>query len=186
VDPGSWTAVPSATTVGPLNPNQTAVVNVTVTIPSNAPVNEMDTTIVSAISQQDIHRAAVSQLTTTALSAGVNLSPPSQTKFGDPGQTIEYTLSLTNTSAVPDTFTLTKSGNVWVVGLPSQVGPVAAGGSVNINVTVTIPPGADPGNQDTVTVKATSQNSPSTTANATIQTIVANAGIYLPIILRDN
>jgi uncharacterized membrane protein len=63
---------------------------------------------------------------------------------------------------------------------------VAAGGSVNINVTVTIPPGAVPGNQDTVTVKATSQNSPSTTANATIQTIVSNAGIYLPIILRDN
>ncbi|HUF37514.1 MAG TPA: C25 family cysteine peptidase, partial [Anaerolineales bacterium] len=67
VNAGDWGASASQQTVGPLAPNQTAQVHVTVSIPINAIHGADDVTIVTAISNQDIHRSALAQLTTTSL-----------------------------------------------------------------------------------------------------------------------
>jgi subtilisin family serine protease len=103
-----------------------------------------------------------------------DLEPESQRGLGDPCEVLQYDLTVWNYTGQSDTFDVTYSGNTWVVGGPSQVGPVADSASSTFQVSVTIPCNAVCPECDTVTVEAQAQASPVASDTATIETCVGD------------
>ena len=104
------------------------------------------------------------------------------------GKVVDGTGTTKEDKTYTDTFNLSFSGGSWSVDLPASVGPIAAGGSADVVVTVTIPTDALDGDNDLVTITVTSQ------ANATTQAVLdlttsayspsALLKVYLPAILN--
>jgi hypothetical protein len=121
---------------------------------------------------------------------GVDLSPATAAAFGEPGETVEYTLTITNTGNVADTFSLMATGNEWDVDLPDDV-ELGAGESATFTVEVTIPMDAEDGDMDTVTVTATSMGDPDESASSELTTTAEvepepeGTVLYLPFIIRN-
>ena len=94
-------------------------------------------------------------LTTTAnFVPGIELDPAQAAHTGLAGETVTYTLNLTNTGNFTDTFALDYSGNLWDVQGPLSA-TLAAGSGTPLFVTVQIPPTATTGLSDTVHLTAT-------------------------------
>jgi uncharacterized repeat protein (TIGR01451 family) len=104
-----------------------------------------------------------------AIAYGVELTTEDDAFSAEPGETVDYILTLTNSGNVPDTFALSIEGNVWVVDLPDEI-VLDAGESVMIRVDVTIPANAEDGDFDTVTVTATSTGDASQFASLELTT----------------
>jgi hypothetical protein len=103
-----------------------------------------------------------------------------------PGETLAYTLALTNLGNRTDTFSLGYSGNTWDVHLSVVQATLAAGESVQVIAEVTIPADAAGGQKDTVSGNATSQGDLSVFDTVELTTTVTPAPpgyrIYLPAI----
>jgi uncharacterized membrane protein len=141
---------------------------------------------VTATSQGNNGASDSALLTTTVDPVfGVALSADDgQTNWA--GQTVTYTVSLTNTGNVPDTFDLGLSGNSWptsLTALSMALGPNSAG---SFSVVVDIPPGALSGDFDAVTITATSQGNAGKSDTAVLTTFSEGlqAKIYVPAILN--
>ncbi len=75
---------------------------------------------------------------------GISLLPREQSKSGIPGEVIPYTLILYNHHPYPDSFFLEIGLETWkTTPYSDQVGPVPAGASVPVTITVTIPNNVD-------------------------------------------
>jgi subtilisin family serine protease len=116
---------------------------------------------------------------------GLNLAPPSASQSGRPGEVVTYTLMVTNTGNITDTFNVAVSGNAWTTNAPATVGPVAAGASATFQVTVTIPTGVTGADSDTATVTVTSRGDNSKTAQATLTTRRVLYRLFLPVVMRN-
>jgi hypothetical protein len=101
---------------------------------------------------------------------GFELIPEFDALSGDPGETVEYTLTLTNTGNVPDTFEITFEGNDWDVYLPETSFTLNPGASTAVSIHVDIPEDALAGDYDAVIVTATSQGDENLTASSTLTT----------------
>jgi subtilisin family serine protease/subtilisin-like proprotein convertase family protein len=118
---------------------------------------------------------------------GVMLAPAADAQTGAPGDTVEYSLTLTNTGNATDTFDVSFAGNTWDVHLPETEFMLGAGESAVVVVHVTIPMNAEDGDMDAVTVTATSQGDMDTSASSVLTTtaeVPAPEGyiLYLPIV----
>lgn len=72
-----------------------------------------------------------------------SLTPTSAQELGFAGETVPYSLQLTNLGQVTDTYTITLSGNAWNASSTKYaIGPLAPSASSSFNVTVVIPPTA--------------------------------------------
>ncbi len=93
-----------------------------------------------------------------------------QAKQGSAGSQVSYTLSITNTGVMTDNFTLSATGQTWVTNLAPALVNLPPSASANINVTVTIPPGAPNQAVDTATITAASQSAGCQIDTATVTT----------------
>jgi hypothetical protein len=109
---------------------------------------------------------------------GVDLSAEEEALSGAPGETVEYTLTLTNLGNATDTFDLTFEGNLWDVHLPVTSFELDPGESTPVIVHVTIPAEAGDGDMDEVTVTATSQGDPDTFDGVTLTTTAVVEIVY--------
>ena len=111
------------------------------------------------------------------------LMPPSDTMAGNPGDTVTYTLALTNNEEA-DTFDIAYSANVWDVNLSPVQATIDSGASAKVIVLVIIPSDAPVGASDTVLVTATSQLHPSRSASSDLTTtaVARYRHIYLPFV----
>ncbi len=117
------------------------------------------------------------------LNYGVSIDPVIESKPGQPGGTIIYSLLVTNEGESADTFNVVITGNIWTTTANATVGPLAPGGATMVDVTVTIPPGASYGDTDVATLTLTSQGDSVESAEATLTSEVAHM-IFLPLIMR--
>lgn len=70
---------------------------------------------------------------------GMSLTPKAQTQQGVPGQVLNYSLTLTNTTDTPTSYTLFRIGNLWTTIInPSQTPMLNPGQSATITVEVTV------------------------------------------------
>jgi hypothetical protein len=154
-----WTATLSTSVAG-LAPAAGAPFSVTVTIPPGAANLATDTATVTATSRGDGSKTAAAILTSTSVAApvdsyGVDLSPDAALA-GPPGEQVVYSLTITNTGAITDSFDLTATGQSWATGLVTSVTNLAPAAVAVFPVTVTIPLDAAGQVSDTVTITATS------------------------------
>ena len=156
-----------------------------VEIPLGAPGGDSDMVTVTATSQGDISKSDAALLTTTVtVLHGVNISPD-EAKAGSAGQTIYYTMHITNTGNVSDTFDLMTRGNTWTTTLSTNFVTLPAGQSQAVTIQVTIPAGAVGYDRDVVTITAVSRNDGAKSDAAVLTTTAGGQPykIYLPLIL---
>jgi N-acetylneuraminic acid mutarotase len=115
---------------------------------------------------------------------GAALSPTSAAQNDYPGEVAEYNLTLSNTGNFTDTFDLAFAGNAWAVTLPVTQTTLAAGTSLEVTVQVLVPVGAADGDQDSVTITATSQGDPTVTASGELTTTAVWMKVYMPFIKK--
>jgi len=110
-------------------------------------------------------------LTVTPLEYGVSISGD-MALHDIPGETVTYTLQVTNTSEGPsDSFIITPEASVWITTLnPGLVGPLDSGETTTVNVVVQIPQSASGDDFEIVEITATSVGDPTKTATSTLTT----------------
>lgn len=79
---------------------------------------------------------------------------------GDPGQTVTYTLRLTNTGTLSDRFSLSQGSTSWTTTFATETAWLAAGESMALPVYVVVPASAKAGDRATVLLTARSLNDP--------------------------
>ncbi|MCD4738517.1 MAG: hypothetical protein K8R89_04585, partial [Anaerolineae bacterium] len=183
-----WPTSLSTSSVGPVAPSASATFQISVTVPSGAFGKTFDQANVTAQSQGDASVSATSAFTTeVTTSYAMRLTPASDSRIGNPGKTVTYTLSLYNDSNITDTYNLANTASAWPVAFSiNPVGPVAPFGQQDFEVYVTIPAGTLDGEQDIVTVTASSGGSLLSaqsvlTTIATTQTITRGVEIAPPV-----
>lgn len=105
------------------------------------------------------------------VSYGLALTPDADALTALPGGTVTYTLQVTNTGNVGDTYTVTVGAN-WTTDAPLAIGPLDPGAAETFDVAVTIPGDASPGDMDIANVNLTSHGDPLQTASAALTTTV--------------
>ena len=135
----------------------------------------------------DFIRAAVGAVADLAQPLGpavgsfrARLGPPAVMQYGDPAGAVTYSFQLTNTGSQPDTYSLNIANAAWETVLPAQVGPLAAGSSAPVTITVSIPPAAQAGAADVAALAVFSQGSAARVDAAELTTVVNWKMLYLP------
>ena len=175
----SWTTTLSTSLVS-LAPSASKVFTVAVAIPPGAADQESDAVTTMAASQGDGSKTDSALLTTTAVVApvyGVALSAD-ESLSGPVGGQVIYTVTITNSGDVTDSFDLTATGQSWTTTLSTSLVNLAPSASKVFTVTVAIPPGAADQESDTVTITATSQGDGSKTDSALLTTTAVVAPVY--------
>jgi uncharacterized repeat protein (TIGR01451 family) len=183
----AWTTSLSKKSVGPVGPWSSESFQVHVTIPGSASNGAQDVVTVTADSQKS-SLADDSVLTTVAttqpITRGVAVAPHAATGSGDPGDTVTYTLRVTNKGSVADVIGLSHTGpSTWTVGYSANPLSLGVGVGTDVEVTVGIPPGAALGSTGVITVTATTSPPPKS-EGAVLTTNVSKRAIYLPIVMR--
>ncbi|MBI4999929.1 MAG: hypothetical protein HZB92_00150, partial [Euryarchaeota archaeon] len=95
----------------------------------------------------------------------MDATPPLQAGFGDPGDSVFYTVDVSNTGYIFDTYDLSVVVNtteVWFYDLGmspiTSIGSISAGSSASFIVEIVIPGANAPGAWDGAVIQATSQN----------------------------
>ena len=184
-----WNTTPSVNSIT-LNAGAMGSFTVAVAIPANAADNDSDTATITATSQTDGTTTDSTDLTTTAVenpTYGVQLSAD-DAQSGDAGTIVTYTIHITNTGDVQDTFNLNVA-SVWTATPSTASITLGAGASAQFTVVVSIPANATNGQNDVATVTATSQTDGTATDTAQLTTTAvtptpSNPTIYLPLIVR--
>ncbi len=115
----------------------------------------------------------------------MEFGPTSSELSGSPGKTITYTLHLTNTGSITDTYNLTFSGNEWDIDLPVTKATLAPGEQTDLLVHVLIPVEAANGEMDIVVITATSQGNPDLSASSTLTTTALWYRTLLPLVMKN-
>src|SRR5690606_17899591 len=135
---------------------------VSVEIPGDADPGSSDTATVTATSVGDPSVSDSADVTTSVLEAsyGVEVMADAVSKSGQPDTTVGYSVTVTNTGSVTDTFDLLVSGDEWTTTLSEDSVTLGAGSNMVITLSVTIPADAVDGDIDIITLSATSNGDP--------------------------
>ncbi|OQY47343.1 MAG: hypothetical protein B6242_05205 [Anaerolineaceae bacterium 4572_78] len=169
-----------------LDAGVTTTLQVAVTIDVSATNGMTDTVDVTVTSQNDVTVADAVVLTTEAMveivepEYGVEVVSDIDALIGEPGETVTYILSITNTGDVADTFDVTFAGNVWVTDGDADTLTLDAGASDTLNVMVTIDAAANDGDTDIVDVTVTSQNDDTIFDDVTLTTTAEVPAVLIP------
>jgi hypothetical protein len=122
----------------------------------------------------------------TVIYYGVAVDPHAASGSGYPGETITYTLQVTNTGNASDHVDLThaKPASWSLTYAPTSTLSLGGGAGTAVNVLVGIPAGETYGITRTITVTATSQGDP-TKVDVAVLTTGVDYLVFLPSVLRS-
>jgi len=136
----------------------------TVAIPSGAENNAQDSVTVTARSLIDNtveNSASCVAQSVAPLEYGVHVSISPEDSAGLPGATLDFTVTITNTGNIDDTYDLTvSSDHGWGLRLDAPTVAILAGESTTVTVSVTVPSTAGEGDSTVTAVTATSEGDP--------------------------
>lgn len=182
-----WATIVSPTVVGPLLPNQTAPISVSVTAPAGTAtgVRNLATVQVRALANPAALLAEAQNTTIVGPQFAVLLDPPVNRGTALPGATVAYTHTLTNIGSNSDIFELlTIPGLGWDTTVTPPFANLGPGASQVITVTVRVPTSVLSGTLDIATVIARSTANPALSASAEERTTilqVAGADLSPPL-----
>jgi len=175
-------------TVGPVAGKGSGPFQVAVEIPPLVLSGQWSRVVVTATSQGS-GSLDTSVLTTTAYSPitrGVTVAPSAASGGGDAGETVTYTLRVTNTGNVTDMFSLSDtSPATWTI--TYEANPLSLGGGAgrDVGVYVGIPSSISSGITQAITVTATSQGDSNEYDRAVLTTWANYRFVYLPLVMRN-
>jgi hypothetical protein len=105
-------------------------------------------------------------------------SPSSQAESGPPGGSVSYTLSITNTGSLTDTYLTEVLSGAWSLSIPPSL-TLPAGSTQTLPVQVSIPAGAADGDSDTAVIAVRSAGDTSRVFSGTLTTTAYNYGVRL-------
>jgi hypothetical protein len=124
----------------------------------------------------------------TCAQRAVRITPQSDSRFVAPGNAANYTLVVTNTGIIADSFNLSVSGNKWpTTATPStSLTDMPAQSSTTIQVTVQTPASGFTTLSDSATITIISQNDSTARGASTLTThITLSPRLFLPIALSN-
>ncbi len=114
---------------------------------------------------------------------GVSIIPAAACQSGPLGSTVTYTLQMSNTSSVTDTFALGASGHAWLTQLSPLTATLAPSRTEGLIVSVTIPVTASVTASDTALITMAGSGAPAYSVLRT--TVYYQYTTYLPIAIKD-
>ncbi|HPC82278.1 MAG TPA: M14 family zinc carboxypeptidase [Thermoanaerobaculaceae bacterium] len=116
----------------------------------------------------------------SAAASAVGVSPSSVAGSGNPGATVDYTLTVTNLGTSTETLAVALSGHAWQVTAPASLGPLAPCASATFTVSVSVPAEAQACSTDAVTVNVTAAGGSATAVVLTTVNPAAGPPITAP------
>lgn len=117
-------------------------------------------------------------------SYGADLSVPMSGE-GLPGASVEYILTITNTGNVVDYYALDVVSD-WAFTAPTEnIGPISAGESMQVVITVHVPQDAGLGEQSVAQVTATSISNPTAADTTSLTTTAVYYRLLVPLVMKD-
>ncbi len=167
--------------------SSSSIFTVTVDIPVGTLGNDTDVVTITATSRGDNARNDSAVMKTSVIvTYGVDLSP-GDSQTARPGETVTYTLHITNTGNVTDTFDLAVSGNVWTSTLSESSVVLASKASTAFTVAVDIPANTADNDNDSMTVTVTSRQDDTISDTVVLRTTSRSFPYnnYLPVAMSD-
>lgn len=123
----------------------------------------------------------------TCAQRAVRIAPQTDSRFVPPGTTVKYTLVVTNTGIMSDSFNLTFGGNDWHTTVaPTSLTGMPAQASSTVTVTVQTPAMGFTTLSDSATITVTSQSDSNAIATATLTTnITLTPRLFLPVAISN-
>ena len=181
IDHNTW-PVTAPLSIGPLAGYASQPLTLSVLIPMTALGNSIDSAHLTVRAQDNASLSAAARLTTMAnVMRGVRLDTRPASQGGGAGSEVTYSLQLTNTGNLTDTFTLGVSEHKWPAAVEPINATVAAFASKPFTVTVTIPLTATPSMTDVVRITATGIGA----ADFRLLTTASLFEIFLPLMTKD-
>jgi hypothetical protein len=136
----------------------------------------------SSVSQPgwDIDDVKVQSCIASGLAVGIS---PDQAMTDVPGSMVDYTVTVTNTGTVSETYNLSATG-VWATSVSPMSVSLDVGEAMDFTVSVMIPTNAPNGDSDVTTVLATAASAPSVFAESHLTTTSEGTLIFLPYISK--
>ncbi|MFP3880151.1 MAG: S8 family serine peptidase [Dehalococcoidia bacterium] len=131
-----WTSHVTPQTLA-LEPTASATITVTHTVPEVVSPGDFDSGAVQVLSSET-GASTIASFTTTARVSAVEITPGQQTGTAAPGQTVQYSYTITNTGNEDDVYTLQISAD-WDASLGTLSLSLQEGGSAQVLVSHTIP-----------------------------------------------
>jgi PKD repeat protein len=178
----AWATTVTPTWLPDLGPNASHDLTVQVMVDPAALAGEGD------LATLHVTGSAVSDsalLTTTANTIhSVQLAPATAAQNGRAGSTVTYTLQVTNTGNITDAYRIEASGEWPLAFTPSLSFTLAAHQVQDLAVSVSIPPAATSGTQETSTVTLYRLDPLEPVASSLLTTTTRSYTLFLPLLLR--
>jgi uncharacterized membrane protein len=168
---------------------QSAVLLASVTIPGEAPANDMDMAVITVTSHMDPTKFKTATLTTTARDIySFTLTTPTTMQTASPGDLVHYPVHIVNQGNASDVLSLTVTSDSWtttVNGSPTSLITLGISASQDVTVVVSVPSTASENAFDVATLIATSGHRPTLATTIVFTTTRRTVKVYLPLVLRN-
>jgi FG-GAP-like repeat/Bacterial Ig-like domain/Kelch motif len=164
---------------------ESAPLVITVTVPFDAQIDDMDTAVITITSQGDELLSKAVQVSTTAIGLYDFDHDPAQSGLtGHPGDVLTYTVQISNIGDFMDSYNIEIS-TTWQTTYPLTIGPLLPGEDGMLIVVVTIPQDAMMWDQDVAILTITSQGDPLVSHEVTLTSTAIWHRMLMPLALKN-